>query len=318
MFRIATERFTSIVNLEEKTGFKKPDFFIVGAPKCGTTSMYYYLKQHPDVFMSVPKEPLYFCKDLTNHYLRTKSEDEYRTFFAEARGHKRIGEASTWYLYSKQAAREIKKFAPEARIIIMLRSIPEAMHSLHSQYLFLGNESVEDFEEALALEPLRRQGKKIPGGAYFPEGLLYSQVYRYYEQVKRYVDIFDREKILVLTLDQMKKDVEAVYRRVLDFLDLEEYSDLGFRRYNANGRFESELIQESIRRVSGRVKGSIRDMVPVKHFMKAWRKLESGLVKNFERPPLDENLRRRINEETREEIEKLSELLQHDFYSSLG
>ena len=94
-----------------------PDFFIVGAPKCGTTSLYDYLSQHPQIFMPFHKEPLYFGADLHRRYGRM-SAVEYAALFRDARAYQHVGEASTWYLYSATAAREIFEASPGARIII--------------------------------------------------------------------------------------------------------------------------------------------------------------------------------------------------------
>jgi len=99
----------------------KPNFFIVGAPKCGTTSMTEYLKQHPDIFIPEEKEPHYFGSDL--EYPRiTKTEAQYLRLFSEAQDERRLGEASVWYLFSQRAAQEIYEFNPLSRIIIMLRT----------------------------------------------------------------------------------------------------------------------------------------------------------------------------------------------------
>jgi hypothetical protein len=104
---------------------KKPDFFIVGAPKCGTTSLSEYLKQHPEIFMSEPKEPHFFGTDLESYwggrFERYRDVHKYLSLFANVQDEIRVGEASPWYLYSKRAAEEIKQFNPASRIIILLR-----------------------------------------------------------------------------------------------------------------------------------------------------------------------------------------------------
>ena len=95
---------------------KKPDFFIVGAPKCGTTSFYHYLRQHPQIFMPDNKEPHYFGSDLkkrSDEFIKT--EEEYLSLFKDADPSQMTGEASTFYLYSKVAQEEIKSFSPHAK-----------------------------------------------------------------------------------------------------------------------------------------------------------------------------------------------------------
>ena len=139
----------------------KPSFFIVGAPKCGTTSLCKYLEQHPDIFIPSIKELYYFCTDSTGKK-RANTLEEYLSFFEGGKG-KLCGEGSVWYLFSKEAASEIYKFNPEAKIIIMLREPVSLMYSLHSMHLANGsNEDILDFKLALEAEEDRKQGKRIP------------------------------------------------------------------------------------------------------------------------------------------------------------
>src|SRR5579872_3244504 len=98
---------------------RKPDFFIVGAPRCGTTAMFDYLGKHPEIFGAALKEPHFFGSDIA--YPRRPTLERYLSYFVGANGEKRVGEASTSYLFSKLAAAEIKEFSPSSRIIIMLR-----------------------------------------------------------------------------------------------------------------------------------------------------------------------------------------------------
>src|SRR5947207_13310329 len=129
---------------------RRPDFFIVGAPKCGTTAMHQFLAQHPEVFLA-PKEVHFFGADL---HLENDVQDlsTYLELFADAKNEFRVGEASVWYLYSRHAAKEIKQFSAGSRIIIQLRNPVDMVHSLHSQLLFSGVEDIQDFESALRAE----------------------------------------------------------------------------------------------------------------------------------------------------------------------
>src|SRR3989339_415720 len=136
---------------------RKPDFFIVGAPKSGTTAMCTYLKQHPEIFMPEKKESHFFGTDLNSpRFIRDKKI--YLSLFSKAKDERRVGESSVWYLYSKKAASEIKEFSPSASIIIMLRNPVDMLYSQHSQFLYNGNEDIACFEEALNAEQDRRRG----------------------------------------------------------------------------------------------------------------------------------------------------------------
>jgi len=160
--------------------YRKPDFFIVGAPKCGTTSMYHYLRQHDQIFMPDEKEPHYFGEDLKKRPDKfIDNEDEYLNLFKDAKPDQKLGEASTFYLYSKSASREIKEYNPDAKIIIMLRNPIDFLNSLHSQLLFSGNEDEPDFEIAMELEEIALRDEFFIERKLFPNVDFYSGlVYR--------------------------------------------------------------------------------------------------------------------------------------------
>ena len=136
----------------------RPDFFVVGAFKSGSTALYEQLRRHPQIFMPFHKEPLYFGDDLTRRYGRM-TEADYLRLFKDAKPRQRVGEASTWYLYSTSAAREIKDFSPDAQILVVLRNPVDVMYAQHNQLIFNVIEDIPDFAEALAAEPDRRAGQ---------------------------------------------------------------------------------------------------------------------------------------------------------------
>ena len=187
---------------------QKPNFFIVGAAKSGTTALYEYLKKHPNIFMP-KKELYYFGKDFTFREAHTPLEYYMSFFEAIPPNAKQIGEASVWYLYSKTAAVEIKEFQPKAKIIIMLREPTEMLYSLHSQQLYSGNEDIEGFEMALQAEFARKKGQQLPPYIGCPyEALHYSEVPRYYEQVKRYIDVFGKENVHIILFNDFAKSTK--------------------------------------------------------------------------------------------------------------
>jgi len=196
----------------------KPNFFIIGAPKCGTTAMADYLAQHPEIFVSPFKEPHYFSRDLI---VRTKKKKDYLNLFKDTGNARCIGEASVWYLYSEAACKGIHEFNPDAKIIIMLRNPVEMLYSLHSQFLFTGNENEPDFMKALDLEQDRRKGKHIPWLANFPQGLFYSNYARYSKHVERYINTFPNENIKIILFDDFRSDTIQVYQDLLNFLDVD-------------------------------------------------------------------------------------------------
>ena len=200
----------------------RPNFFIVGAPKCGTTSMYEYLEPHPEVFMSPRKEPHFFATDLQWQWdWNITDEAEYLALFKNAGYAKRIGEASTWYLYSSGAAQRIKAFSPDARIIVMLRNPVDMLRSLHWHSIRNGTEDLHDFAAALEAEEDRRSGRRIPKAAPFADALLYRTVPLYAQQLSRYLQTFGREQVLVIIFDDFADNERHEYLRVTDFLRID-------------------------------------------------------------------------------------------------
>ncbi len=133
-----------------------PNFFIVGAPKCGTTALSEYLREHPNVFMCSPKEPKYF--DFDFNYPIEWTEKSYLNLYSKAdpKRHHAIGEASVTYHYSECAISRILKLNPESKFIIMLRNPVDLVRSWHAQEIFTGQENISDFEKGLA----RRRGEE--------------------------------------------------------------------------------------------------------------------------------------------------------------
>ena len=211
----------------------RPSFFLVGAPKCGTTALCKYLGQHPDICISTPKEVNYFDTDFKTKK-SARSLSEYLEKFTDGDG-KLCGEGSTSYLYSKEAAQNIHQFNPDAKIIIMLRDPVTVMQSFHSQLLFNGSsENVEDFAQAIALEPDRKQGRHIPKRCTVPEMLLYREVVSFSEQVKRYLDIFGERQVKIILFNDFKQHTATIYREVLEFIGADSTFETDFVRINSN------------------------------------------------------------------------------------
>lgn len=233
----------------DTTKLKGPDFFIVGAPKCGTTAMADYLGQHPDIGMCPRKETHYFVGDLRPR-MKTKrgqgplSAERYTGLFADLQGERRRGEASVWYLYSPTSATEIRDFCPEASIVVMLRNPVEMLPSLHSEFVYVGIEPVEDFETALALDD-ERERSGAPRG--FPP-LSYRSAIRYAEQLRRYIDAFGRERVHVIVYDDFREDTLGVFADACGFLGVDAGFIPAIEVVNPNKRVRSRAMRRLVRR----------------------------------------------------------------------
>ena len=201
----------------------KPNLFIVGAPKCGTSSMYYYLAQHPDIYMSERKEPRFFGSDLQlREGWRVTEESEYLNLFSPGANAKYRGEATVFYLYSLKAAEEIRDYCPGAKIIIMLRNPISMLRSLHNHFLVSCNEDLADFQEAIEAQDERLRGDRIPKDVWYRDGLQYTEMASYTKYVQKYYDVFGEKKdVLVVLFDDLKNNTAGQYQRVLEFLEVD-------------------------------------------------------------------------------------------------
>ncbi|MEC9341081.1 MAG: sulfotransferase [Pseudomonadota bacterium] len=171
-----------------------PNFFIVGAPKCGTTSLAGWLAQHPNILMSSAKEPHYYNTDFGNRH--THSPAEYSRFFKHPPAVcDAVGEASVWYLYSHAAVPNILVDVPAAKFIVMLRNPVEMAPSLHEQQLVNGTEDVADFAAAWRLQTEREAGRSIPRLCEEPKLLLYGPACRLGEQLQRLYCVAGQEQV---------------------------------------------------------------------------------------------------------------------------
>jgi len=289
----------------------KPDFFIVGAFKAGTTALYEYLRAHPQIFMSVPKEPMYFGQDLTPRY-RRMTEDEYLALFRDARDDQHAGEASPWYLYSRLAAQEIRNFDAQAKAIIMLRNPVDVMYSQHSQLVFNQREDLADFAQALAAEDDRMAGRRLPADAIRPEALFYRHSVDFPSQVARYFDVFGRPGVHVVVFDDLVADPRAVYRSTLEFLAVDPTFEVDLSVYNPNKKPRSGAVQKMIFAPKGpmkRVVGRLRS-VPAMHRVRDV--LVSANSTTAQRKNMDPQLRAQLTAEFAPQVAELGALIGRD------
>jgi len=223
---------------------KKVNFFIIGAPKCGTTALSEYLRDHSAVFMSTPKEPSYFCFDYPGLQYVSLFKDYERLFISANESHISIGEASPSYLFSHQAISEIYKYNPNARIITMLRNPIDMLPSYHSQLVYSSYEDQTDFRKAWELQADRLKGKHIPKKCREPKTLQYGEVAKFADQLERVFSIFPRKQVLVLFFDDFKNNPRQTYEDVLKFLGLTTDNRTEFPVINPNKSAHSDAINK--------------------------------------------------------------------------
>jgi hypothetical protein len=226
----------------------KPNFFIVGAAKSGTTSLWQYLKDHPQVFMpkdELDKEPRFFSS-----YGESMGIENYLYMFEKAtENQKLVGESSTAYLTDPVSAKMIHDFNSQSKIIIMLRNPADRAYSLYNWMVQDGYEYACSFEEALDLEE-KRYLNKIP--TWFEPEYYWNYMYfrsgLYYEQVKRYLELF-HDNVLIVKFDDFKKDTPVTYRRICSFLKIEP-NEIPFETHNPSKAVVSPKIQFILRHLN--------------------------------------------------------------------
>ena len=298
-----------------------PDFFIIGAPRCGTTSLSRYVMRHPRVCFSRPKETHYFARlnglpsegDLKRDYI-----DRY--FGHRTAGQSLAGEGSVSYIHLPAVIEQILSFNPRAKFIAMVRNPLTMLPSYHQKMLFLLQEREANFERAWALQTMRAQGKNLPGTCLDPRLLNYTEVASLGAQVERLFDIVGRKQVHVIVFDDFTADTLSVYRALLDFLELDYDGQTEFER-----RFESQMYRsywlqylffktatkggkfaDTLERKSRKYRedGTIKP-----NLIKRITKLNKGPVKPS---PLTPRVADSIREALRDDVRLLGHILQRD------
>ena len=255
-------------------GRKKPDFFMVGAAKSGTTSLFNYLSQHPSIFAPKVKEPHFFYNERCSGapVLGEKDLGEYLGLFADAPSGTEVGEASTSYLYAANAPREIRQLQDDAKIIVILRDPTERAYSQYWNQVRDGNEDLS-FEEALRAEAKRKRDD-------WWHGFLYVETGRYVEQLTRYFDVFRRDNVQVHLFDDLHQNAEEVCREVLSFLGVDPTHEIETDKvYNRSGPVRSRLLARLLN-VRG-IKESAKKVLPA-----TWKQSIGEGLRNANRKPV--------------------------------
>lgn len=229
-----------------------PTAFILGAPKCGTTALAHYLSEHPDICVSLPKEPGWLAPDLPGLSV-VRDAAAYLALFRKPQARARI-DASIWYFYSEAALERILAVSPDARFVVMLRNPVKMVPSLHRQLVNALDEDVTDFAEAWALSAARAAGQRIPPKCRAPATLVYTRTAAFGAQLARLYARVPAERVLVMFQEELQRDAGAVYRRTLAFLGLPDDGRSDFSPVNEATAFRYGALQRFIKRDFGMLK----------------------------------------------------------------
>jgi len=267
----------------------RPNLLIAGMSKCGTTSLYAHLQRHPNVFLTDPKELNYFMDDYG-----VRDPSEYIAHFDGANRARIRGEASASYISAPEAPQRVAAaLGLDVRLIFMLRNPVDMAYSLWSHIRRTGVEGLS-FPEALAAEERRLSdpdfGRSIKGT--WPMNGLYRVRADYAHQVKRWINVFPRERIHFIAFERFSADPASVFRDVLEFLELEALELPALERVNPASAPRSLLLQRAL---SGRWPGkALLKGLPTSIRGPLKSAIRQANQKVRENPPLDLELRRSL------------------------
>lgn len=280
-----------------------PDFIIIGAPKCGTTSLFQYLGDHPLIHKCPQKEPHFYSYIAENRpHWGIGNVDDYAALFQGAEPDQLCVEASTWYLYSETAAEQISEYAPDTKCIALLRQPVERAYSNWSFRVQMGWETL-GFEEAIAAEE-----KRIEEGA--PWDVHYLRAGLYFEQVRRFYEELGRKQVRVFLFDDFKHDSDTIVRKAFSFLGVDPsdrevdtektHNATNFPRIPAVTRLKNtDLVRQGAKIILPE---------PVRSILR--RKIREWNTR--ERPSLDPTLRKELTDRIWSDIERLERLIGAD------
>lgn len=289
-----------------------PTFLVIGAARSGTTALFAYLAQHPEVFMSPVKEPNFFAfegepldfrgpgADFVNNSVAQLAD--YEALFAGATGEKARGEASPLYLYAEQAPARIFERVPETKLIAILRN---PIEQAFSHYLYAKRnviEPLDDFTSALEAEPERLK-------AHWQPMFQYSQFPKYHEQLSRYYALFPADQIKVFLYEDFLESPLKVIAEIFALIGVDDsfVPDLSYKP-NAGGVPKNRLIQDLMMKPYGPTK-ILGSLLP----QKLRERIKHAVSdRNLERPEFPDAARARLLGELGDDILRLQEMLGRD------
>lgn len=301
------------------SGEALPNFLIIGAARAGTSSLFEYMRQHPDIYFSPVKEPMFFALEGGKPDFRGPGDSleinrkavtdlaAYRALFAGVEAQKAIGEASANYLYADRAAGRIKHYIPQARMIVVLRNPVERAYSSFLYMIRDRREPLRDFASALAHENRRV-------AEHWEHIWHYTRMGFYHEQLRRYYALFDRSQIRIYLNEDLRRDTGGTLRDAFGFLGVDDtfIPDTSVS-YNEGGVPRRQLLNTLLTRPSV-VKRALRPLMPASA-MKFYTRLKH---RNLEKPPLNAEVRAQLVALYREDVLRLQDLIDRDLSAWLA
>ncbi len=251
--------------------------FIVGAPRCGTTTLAAYLKEHPRICYPLVKEPHFFLQHDTRGMdaaaLQSLVEREYLgRYYAQCDASRETGvDGSVSYLYAPEHLVPALSLWPDAKFVIALRDPMTMLPSLHGRLRYTGDETIETFEEAWAAIPDRIAGRRIPRSCLEPRWLRYDEAGKFGTYVERFFTIIGRERCFISLFDDLVADPARHYRALCQFAGIEPFEGTDFSPRRESRGFRHGWLQRLLKRPPG----FARDYLAGKKFAQRERSLDA-------------------------------------------
>ena len=293
-------------------------FFVVGAPRCGTTAICNALRDHPDICFAVPKEPHYFSRLPAGWTPQQLEKDYFPLFFRHGDGRDALyGEGSPSYIYVDPALDAIEQHIPGARYIVMVRNPMEQLPSYHQRLVYLLDENEPDLTKAWRLQAERIQGRSIPNRCRNIYLLRYREICSVAEHIDNLVRKVGADRVKVVLFDDFSRDALGVYRDVLSFLGLPDDGRIKLAKRNRTRIPKRVLLHlalvqprsELLRLVLARLRQIARKSPLATAFMRKIRRGSSSLAQRAVIPP---ELWDECAEAFRPSVERLSQIFGRD------
>jgi hypothetical protein len=299
---------------------RRPDrtFFIVGAPRCGTTALSSALRDHPGIDFAVPKEPHYFSRLRDDWSAEQLARDYFPIFFRRWRDEGvALGEGSPSYIYSDEAIDAIERSFPAARYIVMVRNPMEMLPSYHQRLVYLLDESETDLAAAWRLQDERLQGVGIPRRCRNPNMLRYRDICRIGARIDALVAKVGQARVKLVLYDDFARAPVETYREVLSFLDLPDDGRVRLPRRNRTRvpkRVMLHLLMvqprsEVLRLALSRLRHVARKSPMLRAILRTVRRSSSSIAT---RPAIPAELWNECAEDFRGDVRRLSEIFGRD------
>ena len=304
----------------------KVNFFVIGQPKCGTTSIFHYFKKHSSVFISEQKQLYFFAKEHNNHRRQFKdfnteyytkyynyNFEDYIARFDFAKEYTVYGDITPDYVYSKNSEQDIYDYNPEAKVVLILREPLAFLKSFHNQLIQSGREFEEDFLKALSYQERRKEESFKNDEKTHPVFFQYDYLVNYLKFVKSYHRLF-KDNFKVVIYEDFRKDNQSVLNLLCDFLSIERFEEL--KQIEANksvtgtGKMNMLKRNKVIRFISSKIPWKLKYWIKnnLLHYLNKSKKSED--VDNE-----DNNFDKNFRENLFEAVKELDGyLIKHDLY----